>query len=470
MRASSAPDRTVAPSREDPVAAAASQVVGGPVGRYAAVGRRARDGWQAAAAALAGLCAVTVALAVAQRAHCVRSGWQTPDQFWHACYSDLPLVFQTTGLATGQVPYLPHGTALDQPVGTGVAMWLTALLVPAGPVSTRQAWYFGLWAVLVAVLLVLVVVITAASVPRHPWKAAHVALSPVIVTAALVSADLLGVALTSVGLWAWGRRRLPLAGVALGLAVATRTYPLVVIAAIGLVAVRGGRVRQWALTAAVAVGTWVLVSLPFLLLGADGLLSTYRRWWEAGAGYGSPWLVPQLFDHDLPVGAVTALALLGWLAALVAGAVMALAPSRRPGVAEVALVMLAVVLLTGKAVPVQAALWVLPLIALVGVRWRDHLLWAGAEVTYSLAVWLYLAGLSTRDRGLPPAPYAVLLLVRLAALGWLVLQVVRVARARGPVAEDEEEEVDPARWEEAEVDELAGPLTGAPDRVLVRFG
>jgi uncharacterized membrane protein len=278
--------------------------------------------------------------------------------------------------------------------------------------------------------------------------------------------------LTSVGLWAWGRRRVPLAGLVLGLAVATRTYPLVIVAAIGLVAVRGGRLRQWAVLAGVTLATWLLVSLPWLVVNADGFLSTYRRWWGAGAGYGSLWLVPQLFDHDLPVGAVTVLAVMGWVAALVAGAVLALATQRRPAVAEVALLMLAIVLVTGKSVPVQACLWLLPLIALVGVRWRDHLVWAGSEVVYSVAVWLYLAGLSVKDRGLPSGPYAVLLLARLLALGWLVAQVVRVARARWALPEDELGETEDAEQErlEGEVDELAGPIAGAEDRVLVRFG
>jgi hypothetical protein len=110
---------------------------------------------------------------------------------------------------------------------------------------------------------------------------------------------------------------------------------------------------------------------------------------------------------------------------------------------------------------VQAALWLLPLLALVGVRWRDHLLWAGAEVAYFVGVWLYLAAQSVRDRGLTPGAYGTLLVVRVGALVWLVVQVWRVARRRWPVGEGDEE---------PEVDELAGPLAGAADRVLVRLG
>ena len=62
---------------------------------------------------------------------------------------------------------------------------------------------------------------------------------------------------------------------------------------------------------------------------------------------------------------------------------LALSPGRRPTVAEVALVMLAIVLVTGTALPPQASLWLLPLVALVGLRWRDHLIWAGVEAASS---------------------------------------------------------------------------------------
>ena len=193
-----------------------------------------------------------------------------------------------------------------------------------------------------------------------------------------MSTDLLGVALASVALLAWSRRHVPAAGVLLGLAVATRSYALVLLLAIGLLALRSGRLRSFATLAVTALATVLVVTLPWLLSG-DGVLAAYRAWWSAAASYGSPWMVPALYGHPLPGVLVTTLAVLGWVAALVAGAVLALSPGRRPTVAEVALVMLATVLVTGAALPPQASLWLLPLIALVGLRWRDHLIWAGVE-------------------------------------------------------------------------------------------
>jgi len=485
---------SVAPTRTDPVAAAASQVIGGPLGRHAALARHtARSGWQPAAAVLMGLSSLTVAFGVLQKAHCFSRGWNTPDQYWHACYSDLPLVYLNSNLGHA-MPYLRGARPLDQPLISGLVMWLVGLAVPDGSSLVQQQWYFALWAVLVTVIVMTLVAVTAASVPSAPWRAAQVALSPVLVLAGLVSVDLVGVLLASAALLAWGRGRIPLAGVVFGLAVSARTYPLVLLVAIGLLAVRSGRVEAWARMAGTALATWLVVSLPWLVMNSDALLSTYRTWWQGGAGYGSAWIAASLLGHGLPQSAVTVLPIVGWLIALVVGALFTLALDRRPTVAEVSLVMLVIVIVTGKSVPVQAGLWLLPLIALVGLKWRDHLIWAGFEATYFVAVWLYLAGTITPQRGLTAHPYSVLLLLRLAAMLFVLVQVWRVARSRAPLDSEPvvsepvvsepvvsepvvsepvvsepvvSEPVDVV--EEDEVDSLAGPMAGAPDQVLVRF-
>jgi hypothetical protein len=407
------------------------------------------------------------------------------------------------------MPYLPGGQPLDQPVVTGVVMWLVGLVVPDGSALMRQQWYFALWAVLVVLLVMALVAVTAASVPRAPWRAAHVALSPVLVVAGLVSVDLLGVMLASVALWAWGRNKIWLAGFALGLAISARSYPLVLLVAIGLLALRSGRLGAWVRLAATAFATCLAVVLPWFLVSSDALLAAYRAWWGAGAGYGSVWMLPALLrptmrpgilasvvGNGLDPGAVTALAILGWALALVVGAYFALSRERRPTVAEVCLVMLVIVVVTGKAMPVQAGLWLLPLIALVGLTWRDHLIWAGFEVTYFVSVWLYIAGLSKPDRGLPARAYSLLVLLRVVAWLYVLVQVWREASSREPAVQLDPElavaeldpdlaaELDPGLAAEGiepelavaeldselalEVDPLAGPMAGAPDKLIVK--
>jgi uncharacterized membrane protein len=440
----------------DPVVDAASEVIGGPRGRYAAAGAIP---WMVPAAVLSLLATAPVALAAFLRVPCIRSSWTGTEQFWQACYSDLPTTFRDSGVGAGLAAYLEGGAGAPvtgQPPLTGFLLTGIASLVPADAHdTTRIKWYFALWALLLTLLLLATVWFVASSL-RLPYAAAHVALSPVVALALFVSADLVGVALATAAMWAWGRRRPGLAGVLLGLAIAARSYPVLILVAIGLLALRAGRLRAFGRTALAAGLTFGGVLGGFALRNPEAALSSYHAWVSAAAGYGSPWLLPQLAGHPLPSIAATALAVLGWVLALLAGAVLALSSARRPTLAEVSLVMVAIVLVTGKSFTVQSSLWLVPLVALALVSWRDHLIWAGAEAVNFVAVWLVIAATTVPDRGLPNGWYAVFSMLRVTAVAWLATVVwLRARRRWGRSAE--------------EADDLAGAMTDAPDRLIVRF-
>jgi uncharacterized membrane protein len=411
------------------------------------------------AALLSALTAVTAGLAILLRAPCLRSGFSGDTQFWSACYADLPTAYRDANLKAGVAAYL-QGSAgapvTGQPPLTGLVLTAVASLGPdVGSLKTRAAWYFALWSVLLTLLLLAVVWLVASSAAR-PFSAAHVAVSPVVALAAFVSADLLGVALATAGMWAWSRRNPTLAGVLLGLAIGARSYPVVIVIAIVLLGVRSGRLRAAGRTAGYALLTFGALLSATWLLNRGAAASPYQEWVSAPAGYGSPWLLPQLAGHPLPEGAVTALAVLGWLVAVLVGAVLALSSARRPALAEVSLVMVGIVLVTGKSFTVQSSVWLLPLVAWCALQWRDHLIWAGAEALNFVAVWLTIAATTVPDRGLPAPWYAFFSMLRVVAVLWLVAVVWLRARER---------------WgrRTVETDDLAGPMSGAEDRLIVRF-
>jgi len=456
----------------DPLPGEALAVVGGPLGRHASA--RAAS-WAATVVPLLFAGVGTMAAGVLERSHCIQKGWAGSDQFWHACFSDLPALYQLGGLHDGLASFVGGGGArTDHPVLTGSAMALLGGLVPDGSFLDQTRWYFGLWAVVATVLVVAMVWLVAASRPRHVVDAAAVALSPVLLLSGLVSADLLGVALATAGIWAWARRRPVLAGVFLGLAVTARTYPVLLLAVLALLAIRTGRWAAVGRAAGAAAVTVAVVLLPFLVANPRAILRPYAAWWDSEAGLGSPWMIPQLLGSPLPSAAVTLLAVVGIVVALLQGALFALSTWRRPTVAEVGLVVVAIALVTGKSVPVQASLWLVPLVALCGVRWRDQLVWASAEGAHFIAVWLYVGGLSKPDRGLPPGWYLAFLVVRLLAIGYLVWRVWHTAAQREEAPDlptQRESSEDPADPDsDAVVDELAGDFTDAPDRLLVRLG
>ena len=192
----------VAPTRTDPLARAASEVVGGPWGRHAGGGARG----PVALAVCLPLAVLAVALGVLQKQHCRSEGWRSPDQFFHACYSDVPVVYTSSGLAGGAGPY-SDGVALGQPPLTSALAWLLGRFAPRGVSVEAQRAYFDAATVSVAVLLVLTVAAVAVMAGRRRWDAALVAASPLVPLVALVSLDALGVALATLGLAAWARRR-----------------------------------------------------------------------------------------------------------------------------------------------------------------------------------------------------------------------------------------------------------------------
>ena len=95
---------------EDPLARAGAEVLGGPAGR-----RLGGDGpwWARALPVAVLLTAVAVALGALSKHHCRAQGWNTPDQFVHACYSDLPVVSPPP--ACERVGPYDDGVALNQP-------------------------------------------------------------------------------------------------------------------------------------------------------------------------------------------------------------------------------------------------------------------------------------------------------------------------------------------------------------------
>jgi hypothetical protein len=401
-------------------------VIGGP-------GRRLRPPRRPgyAVAPLVLLAALPVVAAVARQGYCPQHGWDGSAPLWRACYSDLAASTETGGVGAGLAAYLSAtgGVHVDQPVLSGALMSLLGGLAP-GDGATQQRWYVALWAVL-AVLLLGAMVWFVATTRRVRAAPAQVALAPVVALAVLLSPDIVGVALTTGGIWAWSRRRPGLAGVLLGLGVMARSYPLIVIVAIAALAVRERRQHDLRVFGQAVFGTVLGVLALWLVTNPAAISRPYATWWSSGVGMGSPWYLLTIAGFPIGAAAGAVIAVIGWVAAAGLVAVLALGSPRRPSLGALVLVGVGVVLLTGKSFPVQSSLWLVPLVAIAGTRWRDHLWWAGAEALHFVAIWLYVGGLSVPDRALPGGWYGVFLVLRLAAVGYLVWRAWEGAAAAG---------------------------------------
>jgi len=400
--------------------------------------------WQHRAALLAGSTTALVlaslagsALGFLNKAACRSGDWNVYlKQFQAHCYTDIyPLYFQEQ-LAAGKVPYTGH--PVEYPVLIGAVMQVVAWFVrPITNQEIRGREFYDVTVLLLTLCAIVGTLATAYLAGRtRRWTALGVALAPGLIFASFINWDLIAMALVAAGMAAWAARRTVLAGVLLGLAVATKFYPVLFFGPLLLLCLRAGRMRAfWTTTAAAAVA-WLAVNLPVAFAAPSGWARFYTLSKDRPADWGSVWYFFET-EHWPFVGSLTGGSLNLFSAAVFAagcvviGALILTAP-RRPRVPQVFFLVLAVFLLSNKVWSPQYVIWLVPLVVLARPRLWAYAVWQVAEVTYFFAIWAYLITIATgtglvpvAEGGISAEVYFAALLARFAAVLILVALVVR---------------------------------------------
>lgn len=449
------PPQSVAPTRDDPVIADNSEILGGRVGDHAGGPTRF---WNPLIV-LAFLSVVAFIANLVTRIPCIGNGFNDPVRYTHLCYSDIPPLFSLRGFSANVFPYihapLPGTEQLEYPVLTGLFIQVANWLKLPG-VSPGIGFYLSN-ALLLGLCLIALVLATAVTVRRRPWDAALVALAPALILTATINWDLLAVALTAIGLALWSRKHPVAAGVFIGLAAAAKFYPFLLLGPLLILCFRAKRmVAFWQFTAGVAAA-WLVVNVPFMVINFYGWYHFYEFSSTRGEDFGSVWLFVNNMGAHVPDDALNIVATGLFLVLCIGIAVLGLRAKRRPRLASLCFLVVAAFLLTNKVYSPQYVLWLIPLAALARPRWRDFLIWQTGEVIYYVAIWLYLAGLNG-GKGLPSGWYSLAIMIHIVATCYFAAMVIRdILRP----------EYDPVRtdgWQEDQDDPGGGVLDGAPDR------
>jgi hypothetical protein len=192
---------------------------------------------------------------------------------------DVPL-YQSFGdrMANGEVPY--RDFRVEYPPGALPAFVLPSLVASgSGPVyepdlNDAAHAYARAFATLMTLLLAATVVLTAVALSALRATVGHAAVALGVVGAtplllgqlALTRFDALPVALTAASVAALLQGRPRLAGVALGLAVTAKLYPLLLVPLVALYVWRRRDGREVAVTLGLAAATVAVVLLPFVAL------------------------------------------------------------------------------------------------------------------------------------------------------------------------------------------------------------
>jgi len=409
-------------------------------------------------------------LAFAEKVPCRSGAWNYYyKQFQDSCYTDIYPLYYNEGLSAGKVPYTGH--PVEYPVLIGGAMEAVAWLVRNVDVMIRGREFFDVTAVLLAACAVAAVLATARTAgPDGRWQALMVALSPALILNAFVNWDLIAMALTALGIAAWAARRGVWAGVLLGLGVATKFYPLVVLGALLLLCLRAGRLRDFAKTLAAAALAWLAVNLPVFLAARTGWAYFFVFSKNRGADWGSIWYMFEYFNvrglGNYQLGVLNEMSAAALIIAFAAIALLALAARRRPRLPQLCFLLLAAFLMTNKVWSPQYVIWLVPLAVLARPRLWPYALWQLAEVGYFFAIWGYLVfdyrvlgHTFPGYQGISTGWYFTALVARFLAAALLAAYVVRDIL-------DPERDVVRARGLD---DPAGGVLDQAPDRFRIRL-
>lgn len=429
--------------------------LGGPLGRHAHPRGIFFD-----PAPWAVLCATVVwLLGIYRVTPCVQHEVTKPvDPYHRLCYSDIPVIYQTSGMGRGGSLLGTHGIEANPVVVAVMAAcrWITGLFAEVGPKASDQQVLDAAntyWAVAQVVLFAAFLAVVIATMllgrgsdagllgrvsdprvdvdpsgrlvggRRRSWDVFWVAASPLVFLAGIIDFSMVSVALAMLSALAWSRRRPVLAGVLVGLGCAANLEVAVLVFAVVIACLRTTQLRPLSHYLAAGVGVWAL---------CEGLAAWANpsAWWHhlhstfwSGTGLGSIWfLVNDSTGATIPgVGWITGALTVAGLLALTW---LALTVPRRPRLAQLACLALLVIFVTHKEFSPQNVLLLVPLAALARPDWRDWTVLTVCEGLYQAAVWAHLGNMSIPGGTTSDVLYWAAILVRMAGEIWFAWGIV----------------------------------------------
>ena len=466
------------PSRTDVIGSAVSEVIGGPVGRRALIGRTRL---LTPLRVMFLIALVFLAFGWLTKAPCLQTtgtgppdqrvaNWENQRAYFQLCYSDTVPLYGAELLSQGKFPYksswletdsagrpqtqydgTPAVRYMEYPVFTGLYQYLSMSLAKTyTAVAKMTGWpvlagvaevvmFFNIAAFGLALAWLATVWATAVLAGRRIWDAALVAASPILIFQAFTNFDALATALAAGGMLAWARRRPRLAGVLLGLGVAAKLYPVLLLLPLLALGVRTGRLADVTRTVVVAAATWFAVNAPVMALFPRGWSEFFRLNSRRDADMDSVYAVIKSFtgwkgfdpglgfwQPPLVLNTVVAMLFLMCCAALV---YIALTAPRRPRVAQLAFLVVAAFLLVNKVWSPQFSLWLVPLAVLALPHRRVLLAWMTIDALVWVPRMLYLYGV--QNMGLPQQWFTATVALRdlalLAVMALVIRQIYRPA-------------------------------------------
>ena len=351
--------------------------------------------------------------------HCQNTGWATPDQYIHACYSDLPALYGSRGLDTNAWPYSSDDNSVEYPVITAMVMYATSFA------AKSPASYFNVNIFFLILLFIATLIVVRKIRPEFAYLSA---VAPAMIASLFINWDLWGIASMMLAIYWFDRKQYLHSALILALSISTKFLPIFLLIPIAFILWRDTKLKELVKYVAVVAATWLAINAPFALTTPTGWWRFFKLNLERGADWGSIWLALQ--QLGLSLTNLNYLSILVLLIALTSVAIVLFELKYTPTLASVAFIVMASVMVASKVYSPQFVLWLTPLAVIALTNKKDlhaFWLWQATEVIYHVAIWQHIASITGAKFGLGPTPYAILTLVRIA--GTIYLMAVLARRA-----------------------------------------
>ena len=371
------------------------------------------------------LALIASALSFAKFSHCESTTWATPDQYIHACYSDLPSLFSARALDKNEWPYSSDTNAVEYPVLTGMVMFATAALVDS-PIA-----YFNLNVVFLIFIFLALVIITRRIKPEFGYL---LPLAPAMLASLFINWDLWAIITMMLAIYWFDRKSDLYSALAIGVSISTKFLPIFLLLPIAFIMWRQNRNKELVKYLATTLGVWLVINSPFILTTPTGWWRFYKLNLERTSDWGSLWLA--LNQLGIGLTNLNYLAILLLVIGMTSIAIFLFELKSTPTLASVAFIVLAIVMAVSKVYSPQYVLWLTPLAVIALTTTKDltaFWIWQGGEIIYHGAIWQHLALVTGAQFGLPQGGYALLTLLRIATSLYFIWTLMkRALEARNP--------------------------------------
>ena len=352
--------------------------------------------------------------------HCRLNDWTSPDNYIHACYTDIPALFSERGLDTNTFPFSSATNSIEYPPIIGLGNWLISFITPN---TNSHRWFFDINILLITILFFGCALIVRKMQPQLTYLFIF---APAVIASLFINWDIWAVVTALLAIYYFDQKKYEPSAIWLGVSIATKFFPIVLLLPIAVIFYRNKKVRELFRYLSTTFIIWAAFNLPIMLTYFDGWWRFYKLNLERSADFGSIWYGLDLLNIDSPsLNLIYLLLSIG----LFAGFTFYLIKLKKtPKLAQVALFAVVIFTTVGKVYSPQFVLWLTPLAVIALTNSRQQItfwLWQATEIIYHLAIWQYLALFTGAQFGLPAGGYVISIALRVVGISCFTYVLMR---------------------------------------------